>query len=110
MHYKTVTCEHKATVFPNASVGMPVLSANCVAREGNDLTYRAEDEHVTNMQTGKLTPLPSGTGVILCKFPSLHVRDPSGMFKGALNMHDLQMLFPLRGSGKSTLMPRRGGC
>ena len=38
MHHKTVTGEHKATVFQNASAGMTVLSTNCVAREGNDLT------------------------------------------------------------------------
>ena len=63
IHYKTVIGEHKVTVFQNASVGMPILSTNCVAHEGNDITYRKTDGYLTNTTTGKQTPFIEREGV-----------------------------------------------
>ena len=50
-------------MFQNASVGMPIMSTNCLAKEGHDITYRATDGYITNVQHGKHTPFIERDGV-----------------------------------------------
>ena len=61
--YKTEIGETKTTIFQNASVGMPIMSTNVMAKEGNDITYRATDGYITDTSNGRQTPFCEREGV-----------------------------------------------
>ena len=60
---KTETGSRKPFTFQNASVGMPIISTNCLAREDNDITFRANDGYVLHNPTGERTPFVARDGV-----------------------------------------------
>ena len=65
VNYRSAIGEDKPVAFQNASVGMPIISTNCMTKEGagNDITYRAKDGYITDVRTGQQTPCIEKEGV-----------------------------------------------
>ena len=65
LQYKSAIGEAKSIIVQNASVGMPIISTSCMAKDGggNDITYRANDGYITDVGTGRQTPVIQKEGV-----------------------------------------------
>ena len=53
--FKTTEGNYGSITFQDAAVGMPIISTNGLAREGNDITYRAEDGYAHHLKTNERT-------------------------------------------------------
>ena len=64
MDFQTEDGQHKSMVFQNASVGMPIMSTNGVAKDWKaEVTFGAERGHITCLTDGKETQFIMRDGV-----------------------------------------------
>ena len=63
VRFKTEAGIEKTIVVQNAEVGMPIISTNKLAKEQNDIVYRADDGYILHLPTGQRTPFVARDGV-----------------------------------------------
>ena len=59
--------QQKMITFQNAKVGMPIVSTNKPAREGHDITFRADDGYIYRHEAKQTTNVIAREGVYVVK-------------------------------------------